>query len=308
MLFRSASASTTQGGTSKFNSFTNSLTNAITNITTGTIVNQQFSAATSPDAQLANLYVNLKDGGFVKSTKLRKEFLKLEKETQQQLAKEYSENPASLSSIISTVMNLTQRAETEKVKEVDKQTLLQLETDRNAVNSAKSKESKSVESVKTSLASSSEIIKAEAEGANKASSEKTEDAGNDSQLRELTRMESNKMIRKTQTNQILNPPNPTVDAIKGMNQTIQNTSEASSNQIKTAITNIANRTTEPSVSNTSSVSNNTTNINKTDQIEREQTGEKPEMKTEQADTSLSDFYLHAIYDALVGQGIKIRTS
>ena len=85
-------------------------------------------------------------------------------------------------------------------------------------------------------------------------------------------------------------------------------SEASSNQIKTAITNIANRTTEPSVSNTSSISNNTTNISKTDKKERERADKKHEMKHEQADTSLSDFYLHAIYDALVGQGIKIRTS
>lgn len=306
-----AAQSTTNSNSTQLETVTNtannlisSITNSLSNITTGSIIQQTYSL--SPDAITAKFYADLKVPGMKNSYKLRKLFLTLDQGKQQEFAQQYVKNPGNLPQIISTILaETTNTTSASNVTQKDFQKEINsLMVDRKSVSDSKTKETQ------TTLgkgAASTLLGAADQKSESENPAEDVASTTEESKRMDLSRLESNKQIRPYQASQVLNPPNPVVESLKGVSQTIQNTSQETSTQINKAITSTVNRPTESSVSNTSNVSNNTTNISKTEQSQKSEDSKKDKEEEPKSETSLSDFYLHAIYDVLVSQGIKIKS-
>jgi hypothetical protein len=306
-----AAQSTTNSNSTQLETVTNtannlisSITNSLSNITTGSIIQQTYSL--SPDAITAKFYADLKVPGMKNSYKLRKLFLTLDQGKQQEFAQQYVKNPGNLPQIISTILaETTNTTSASNVTQKDFQKEINsLMVDRKSVSDSKTKETQ------TTLGKSAASTLLGAADQKSESENPAEDVAStteESKRMDLSRLESNKQIRPYQASQVLNPPNPVVESLKGVSQTIQNTSQETSTQINKAITSTVNRPAESSVSNTSNVSNNTTNISKTEQSQKSEDSKKDKEEEPKSETSLSDFYLHAIYDVLVSQGIKIKS-
>lgn len=290
--------------TNTANNLISSITNSLSSITTGSIIQQAYSL--SPDAITAKFYADLKVPGMKNSYKLRKLFLTLDQGKQQEFAQQYVKNPGNLPQIISTILaETTNTTSASNVTQKDFQKEINsLMVDRKSVSDSKTKETQ------TTLgkgAASTLLGAADQKTESEKPAEDVASATEESKRMDPSRLESNKQIRPYQASQVLNPPNPVVESLKGVSQTIQNTSQETSTQINKAITSTVNRPSESSVSNTSNVSNNTTNISKTEQSQKSEDSKKDKEEEPKSETSLSDFYLHAIYDVLVSQGIKIKS-
>lgn len=123
-------------------------------------------------------------------------------------------------------------------------------------------------------------------------------------------VESNSPIKnKSTVNQIMNPPNPIAQGIDSLGQTITNTSNNVASTISKSMSNITQMSTPIAGSTTQYF--NETNSNTVSQIQPGSAKVEPSIESKNEPTiqssGLSEYYLHAIYDALVGQGIKIRT-
>ena len=134
---------------------------------------------------------------------------------------------------------------------------------------------------------------------------KTETKSSDA---ELVTTESKNLLKGDQANIIINPPNPTVAAVGELGKTIVNTSANTATAFNKAVSNIK-MPDSPIVNNSNSITENNSNpVSLTPtQPEPAKNMDGAANQDANAGSGLSEYYLHAIYDALVGQGIKIRS-
>lgn len=110
-------------------------------------------------------------------------------------------------------------------------------------------------------------------------------------------------------NKILNPPNPVEKGIKALNNTISSTSKEMSSSIKEMAKTTVKDQGSSLGAGVQNITNSSSTVNNGMEGSPGEAEKKPEdQKVEsQGGDELSSYYLQAIYDALVVQGIKIRT-
>ena len=119
---------------------------------------------------------------------------------------------------------------------------------------------------------------------------------------------SNPISNRSLVNNVLNPPNPVVAEVKGLNKTISSTSEKMNSSIEKISTSNVKEAAIPLTPGSQNLTTNNSTFNQMGGMQQEEEKKEQEQGEQgSADDSLSSYYLQAIYDALVVQGIKIRT-
>ena len=114
---------------------------------------------------------------------------------------------------------------------------------------------------------------------------------------------------KSIVNQIVNPPNPVAQGVDNLSKVITNTSNSMTSSLTNSISNMAKSDNSSKLEPSQSITNNTNSvINSEGQPQPGNDSQAAVVKPANVQTGsgLSDYYLSAIYDALVIQGIKIR--
>jgi hypothetical protein len=124
---------------------------------------------------------------------------------------------------------------------------------------------------------------------------------------------SSPIAKKSVLNEIVNPPNPIVPALTGLGQTITETSSTMTDTLAGKMESTFNSSTMKG-GTTQTLSNNVTNITNSQQPGSSEFVGPPTPKVESPSQEqggkgggMSDYYLRAIYEALVVQGVKLRT-
>ena len=263
----------------------------------------------SNEAARSQLYISLQGANWKESLKLRTELLKLDEAKQAQMAQAFAKDPGALPNIIA-VLNGERRkfmVETEEKKTKTKEE--KLEKSKRILEEAELKKKEltiigkpsDVVAGKTDQTESSELDKADPDDQMAKTETKSSDA-------ELVTTESKNLLKGDQANIIINPPNPTVAAVGELGKTIVNTSANTATAFNKAVSNIK-MPDSPIVNNSNSITENNSNpVSLTPtQPEPAKNMDGAANQDANAGSGLSEYYLHAIYDALVGQGIKIRS-
>jgi len=263
----------------------------------------------SNEAARSQLYISLQGANWKESLKLRTELLKLDEAKQAQMAQAFAKDPGALPNIIA-VLNGERRkfmVETEEKKTKTKEE--KLEKSKRILEEAELKKKEltiigkpsDVVAGKTDQTESSELDKAESED----QMAKTETKP---KVDDPVKTESKNLLKGDQANIIINPPNPTVAAVGELGKTIVNTSANTATAFNKAVSNIK-MPDSPIVNNSNSITENNSNpVSLTPtQPEPAKNMDGAANQDANAGSGLSEYYLHAIYDALVGQGIKIRS-
>ncbi len=119
---------------------------------------------------------------------------------------------------------------------------------------------------------------------------------------------SNPISNRSLVNNVLNPPNPVVAEVKGLNKTISSTSEKMNSSIEKISTSSVKEAAIPLTPGSQNLTTNNSTFNQMSGMQEEsEKREQGQGEQSSMDDGLSSYYLQAIYDALVVQGIKIRT-
>lgn len=119
---------------------------------------------------------------------------------------------------------------------------------------------------------------------------------------------TNPIKNKAAVNQILNPPNPVAQGVDNLGKVITNTSNTMTSSITdklSTLTPVAQADSGPA----NQIVNNNSSSTVNQASQPEQAGTKTDSPAVEAATSspgMSEYYLQAIHDALIVQGIKIR--
>jgi hypothetical protein len=263
----------------------------------------------SNEAARSQLYISLQGANWKESLKLRTELLKLDEAKQAQMAQAFAKDPGALPNIIA-VLNGERRkfmVETEEKKTKTKEE--KLEKSKRILEEAELKKKESTITIgKPSVMVAGNPDQTESPDLNKAEPDdqmtKTETK---SPVADLVKTESKNLLKGDQANSIINPVNPTVTAVDKLGQTIVNTSTNTATAINKAVSNIK-MPESSTVNNSNSITENNSNPVNLNPAQPDPAKNMDGAANQDANTGsgLSEYYLHAIYDALVGQGIKIR--
>ena len=263
----------------------------------------------SNEAARSQLYISLQGANWKESLKLRTELLKLDEAKQAQMAQAFAKDPGALPNIIA-VLNGERRkfmVETEEKKTKTKEE--KLEKSKRILEEAELKKKESTITIeKPSVMVAGNPDQTESPDLDKAEPDdqmtKTETK---SPVADLVKTESKNLLKGDQANSIINPVNPTVTAVDKLGQTIVNTSTNTATAINKAVSNIK-MPESSTVNNSNSITENNSNPVNLNPAQPDPAKNMDGSANQDANTGsgLSEYYLHAIYDALVGQGIKIR--
>jgi hypothetical protein len=119
---------------------------------------------------------------------------------------------------------------------------------------------------------------------------------------------SNPISNRSLVNNIINPPNPVVAEVKGLNNTISNTSEKMNSSIEKISTASVKEAAAQLTQGAQTLTTNNSTVNQMNGMqEAVEKREQSQSSQGSMGDGLSSYYLQAIYDALVVQGIKIRS-
>ena len=263
----------------------------------------------SNEAARSQLYISLQGANWKESLKLRTELLKLDEAKQAQMAQAFAKDPGALPNIIA-VLNGERRkfmVETEEKKTKTKEE--KLEKSKRILEEAELKKKESTITIgKPSVMVAGNPDQTESPDLDKDEPDdqmtKTETK---SPVADLVKTESKNLLKGDQANSIINPVNPTVTAVDKLGQTIVNTSTNTATAINKAVSNIK-MPESSTVNNSNSITENNSNPVNLNPAQPDPAKNMDGAANQDANTGsgLSEYYLHAIYDALVGQGIKIR--
>ena len=263
----------------------------------------------SNEAARSQLYISLQGANWKESLKLRTELLKLDEAKQAQMAQAFAKDPGALPNIIA-VLNGERRkfmVETEEKKTKTKEE--KLEKSKRILEEAELKKKEST----VTIGKPSDVVAGKPESAESSELDKADDdlttkTETKSPVADLVKTESKNLLKQDQANSIINPPDKTVAAVGELGKTIVNTSANTATAINKAVSNIK-MPESSTVTNSNSITENNSNpvnLNPT-QPEPAKNMDGAANSDANAGSGLSEYYLHAIYDALVGQGIKIRS-
>jgi hypothetical protein len=308
--------SNTQGGDQTVQNVTNqsSVQNTTVNnpaqpLTGSDVLSAASVEPISNEAARSQLYISLQGANWKESLKLRTELLKLDEAKQAQMAQAFAKDPGALPNIIA-VLNGERRkfmVETEEKKTKTKEE--KLEKSKRILEEAELKKKESTITIeKPSVMVAGNPDQTESPDLDKAEPDdqmtKTETK---SPVADLVKTESKNLLKGDQANSIINPVNPTVTAVDKLGQTIVNTSTNTATAINKAVSNIK-MPESSTVNNSNSITENNSNPVNLNPAQPDPAKNMDGSANQDANTGsgLSEYYLHAIYDALVGQGIKIR--
>lgn len=263
----------------------------------------------SNEAARSQLYISLQGANWKESLKYRTELLKLDEAKQVQMAQAFAKDPGTLPDIIAVLNGERRKFKMETEEKKTKTREEKLEKSKRILEEAELKKKESTVTIgkpsdvvagKTDTAESPEIDKDD-------SADQPTKTETKSPTADLVKTESKTLLKGDQANNIINPPNKTEAAVAQLGKTIIQTSASTATEINKAVSNI--KTAESSTVNNSNLStvNNSNSVNPTaNQSDPAKNTDETKNQEANAGSGLSEYYLHAIYDALVGQGIKIR--
>jgi hypothetical protein len=287
----------------------NTVNNSVQPSTGSDILSAASVEPLSNEEARSQLYINLQGANWKESLKLRTQLLKLDEAKQVQMAQAFAKDERALPDIIA-VLNGERRkflVETEEKKTKTREE--NLEKSKRILEESELKKKESTMTIgkpSVVVAGTNEPTDSPKEDTAESETQQTK-TETKSPAADLVKTESKTLLKGDQAKSIINPPNQTKEAVEKLGSTIIQTSASTATEINKAVSNI--KTAESStVNNSNSSTVNTSNsINPTpSQPEPIKSSDSDKNQEVNTGSGLSEYYLHAIYDALVGQGIKIR--
>lgn len=263
----------------------------------------------SNEAARSQLYISLQGANWKESLKLRTELLKLDEAKQAQMAQAFAKDPGTLPDIIAVLNGERRKFKMETEEKKTKISEEKLEKSKRILEEAELKKKESA----VTIGKPSDVVAGNTEPADSPEPNKDETVDQSAKVEtkpkvdDLVKTESNTLLKKDQANTIINPPNKTEAAVDKLGKTIIQTSASTATEINKAVSNIKTADLSTVNNSNSSTVNNSNSVNPiANQPDPTKTTDDDKNQGSTAGSGLSEYYLHAIYDALVGQGIKIR--